>query len=155
TMRSTMALFREGIAIPPRAARPSGVRPGRVGYVVSGSLPFQLAGYSVRTQELLSGMAQTGLDPLCFTQPGFPWDRPHLISEPGPVALERTIGPVRYIHTPWPENAVDPERAVESAAEVLATQFGAHGVETVQAASNSRNGLPALLAARQVGAPFV
>jgi glycosyltransferase involved in cell wall biosynthesis len=65
------------------------------------------------------------------------------------------VGAVRYVHTPRPEHAADPETAVHAASDVLASLFREHRIETVQAASNSRNGLPALLAARKVGAPFV
>ena len=56
------------------------VERGTLGYVVSGALPFQVAGYSVRTQALLDSLPPVGIRPICFTQPGFPWDRPHLLA---------------------------------------------------------------------------
>lgn len=154
TMISTLALFRNGVTIPPRADRNAEVARGTLGYVVSGALPFQVAGYSVRTQALLDSLPAVGIRPICFTQPGFPWDRPHLLTPGQDVPLELTVGRVLYRHTPWPEQAagIGP---VETAAEALAGLFREHSIETVQAASNNRNALPALIAARVVGAKFV
>ena len=80
TMVSTLALFRKGVSIPPRADRNGRIERGTLGYVVSGALPFQVAGYSVRTQALLDSLPAVGIRPICFTQPGFPWDRPHLLA---------------------------------------------------------------------------
>jgi len=154
TMFSTLALFRKGVAIPPRAERQAGVERGTLGYVVSGALPFQLAGYSIRTQALLASLPAAGIRPICFTQPGFPWDRPHLLAPGQDVPPELTIGNVVYRHTPWPEQAA-PGATFETAAEALAGLFRGHAIETVQAASNNRNALPALMAARAVGATFV
>lgn len=48
----------------------------RAAYVASGSLPFQVAGYAVCTHQLLMGLVRTGVDCVCFTRPGYPWDRP-------------------------------------------------------------------------------
>lgn len=154
TMVSTLSLFRNGVTIPRRADRNAGVERGTLGYVVSGALPFQVAGYSVRTQALLDSLPAAGIRPVCFTQPGYPWDRPHLLAPGQDVPLELTIGSVLYRHTPWPEQAAG-RGPLETAVEALAGLFREHAIETVQAASNNRNALPALVAARAVGAPFV
>jgi len=154
TMVSTLALFRKGVSIPPRADRNGRIERGTLGYVVSGALPFQVAGYSVRTQALLESLPPVGIRPICFTQPGFPWDRPHLLAPGRDVPTESTVGRVSYRHAPLPERAAR-GAALETATDILARLFREHAIETVQAASNNLNALPALMAARSIGATFV
>ncbi|OIJ64775.1 glycosyltransferase WbuB [Streptomyces mangrovisoli] len=52
-----------------RAVRPV---PGRVLHVVTNSLPFKHAGYTVRTQKLAEAQRAAGLDPHVVTRIGFP-----------------------------------------------------------------------------------
>src|SRR6185295_15819105 len=61
TMVSTLALFKKGVTIPPRADRNAEVERGTLGYVVSGALPLQVAGYGVRTQALLDSLPAVGI----------------------------------------------------------------------------------------------
>lgn len=154
TMAATLALFTKGVAIPPRAPRSYAPEPRTLAYVASGSLPYQVAGYTVRTQALLESLPAVGIRPVCFTQPGFPWDRPHMIRSGQEVPSEFELRGIRYVHTRWPAGDDGPD-GVEAAAQVLAAAFRQRAVQTVQAASNSRNALPALIAARRVGAKFV
>lgn len=153
-MRSSASIFRTGIEIPdpPEA----GVAGKRTAYVASGSLPYQVAGYTIRTHQLVTGLVRAGVDCLCFTRPGFPWDRPRAMASGLPVPSRQAVGEVTYVHSPLPDSAHShPERTVEEASAVLERQFRSHGIGLVQAASNSRNALPALLAARRVGAKFI
>ena len=153
-MESTLVLFKEGVSIPPRIERKGRAEPGTLGYVVSGTLPFQNAGYTVRTQALLDSLQATGIRSICFAQPGFPWDRPHLLAPGQDVPMATTVGRVSYRHTPWPERGTH-RTAIDTAADRLSELFHEHAIETVQAASNSLNALPALMAARAIGAKFV
>lgn len=155
-MRSTAFLYRHGIEVPPRAERPPGSPAGRLAYVASSSLPFQVAGYTLRTQRLLEALAEAGTDTVCFTRPGYPWDRPR-ICPPGFTREPRsqTVGRIAYVHTPLPEAWREPERLIEQMSAALEEHFRAYGCDVVQAASNSRNALPALIAARRVGARFI
>lgn len=153
-MRSSAAIFRTGIEIsdPPETS----ITNERTAYVASGSLPYQVAGYTVRTHQLVTGLVRAGVDCTCFTRPGFPWDRPRAMASGLPVPSRQAVGDVTYVHSPLPDTAHShPERAVEEASAVLEHQFRSHGIGLVQAASNSRNALPALLAARRVGAKFI
>jgi len=155
TMVTTLTLFTKGLTIPQRSAGTEPAETSALAYVASGALPYQVAGYTVRTQALLESLPAAGIQPICFTQPGFPWDRPSLLSSGQDVPNETVIGNVRYVHTRWPRDDADPALGVEIAAQALADGFRQHGAGIVQAASNSRNALPALIAARRTGARFV
>jgi PEP-CTERM/exosortase A-associated glycosyltransferase len=48
--------------------------PGRVLHVVGKSLPYDQAGYTIRTQSIARAQRQTGLDPHVVSQFGFPWN---------------------------------------------------------------------------------
>lgn len=58
----------------PRSVRRAAVRPvpGRVLHLVTNSLPFRHAGYTVRTQKLAEAQRAAGLDPHVVTRIGFP-----------------------------------------------------------------------------------
>lgn len=153
-MRSSASMFRTGIEIPDPLK--TGVPGKRTAYVASGSLPYQVAGYTIRTHQLVTGLVRAGVDCICFTRPGFPWDRPRGLASGVPVPSHQAVGDVTYVHSPLPDSAGSrPERTVEEASAVLERQFRSHEIGLVQAASNSRNALPALLAARRVGAKFI
>lgn len=152
-MRSSSALFRNGLQIPPRSVAPP---PGsRIAYVASGSLPYQVVGYTTRTHDILTGLVREGVDCLCFTRPGFPWDRPRAVASGAPLTETQRVGEVTYIHTPLSRATTNPELMISEAAGLLERHFRAHGIGLVQAASNSRNALPALIAARRTGAKFI
>jgi glycosyltransferase involved in cell wall biosynthesis len=47
--------------------------PGRVLHIVGKSLPQTLAGYTIRTQSVVTAQRSVGLDPVVATKLGFPW----------------------------------------------------------------------------------
>lgn len=152
-MRSSVSLFHDGVEVPARNRFNAARLHKRVAYVASGSLPFQVVGYTVRTHQLLAALRNAGVDCMCFTRPGYPWDRPRALGNIQSVEQQRVIGSVPYVHTPM--DSLRPEDLVEGMSHVLERHFRTHGVGIVQAASNSRNALPALIAARRVGAKFI
>lgn len=154
-MRQSIAIRKNGLSIPIRRKRKIAARPGSVAYVASGSLPYQTVGYTVRTHELLTGLVNAGGDCVCFTRPGYPWDRPQNLPAGSQVPERHYIGNVHYIHTPLAEAFADPGNTIEAASRALEYQFRVHEIETVHAASNSRSALPALIAARRIGAKFI
>ncbi len=123
-------------------------------YVASSSLPYSTAGYTVRTHALLRAYRALGYKVTCYTRPGFPWDRP-LLPGASEATTESVVDDIRYVHSDVADIRHDPERLIERMAEVLRQQFVARRPRIVQAASNSRNALPALMAARSLGIPFV
>lgn len=152
-MHSSIARFRNGLAIPEPSSSPP---PGpRVAYVASGSLPFQVSGYTTRTHEIVAGLVKVGVDCICFTRPGFPWDRSRGQAIELPSSRVQKIGEATYIHTELPDASVSPGTIMEQASDALERHFRRYRVGIVHAASNSRNALPALIAARRVGAKFI
>jgi glycosyltransferase involved in cell wall biosynthesis/tetratricopeptide (TPR) repeat protein len=152
-MHSSVARFRDGVAIPAPSSSPP---PGpRVAYVASGSLPFQVSGYTTRTHEIVSGLVKAGVDCVCFTRPGFPWDRSRGQTIELDSSRVQKIGEVTYIHTELPGVSAAPGKIMEEASDALERHFRNHRIGIVHAASNSRNALPALIAARRVGAKFI
>jgi len=152
-MRSSAALFLDGVSIPEPLATPS--QGQRLAYVASGSLPYQVVGYTTRTHDILTGLGRAGVDCVCFTRPGFPWDRPRALASGQAATESHRIGEVMYVHTPLTNATAYPEQMIDEAANLLERHFRNHGIGVVQAASNSRNALPALIAARRVGAKFI
>lgn len=151
-MRSSVSMFRSGVEIPPRAR--GGAAGRRLVYVASGSLPFQIAGYTIRTHQLLKALVAAGVDTVCLTRPGYPWDRPRALAGGHPIDEQHEVDIVTYIHTQL-EGGRGAEDLVWEASDALERRFRALGAGIVQAASNSRNALPALIAARRVGARFI
>ena len=126
----------------------------KVLYVASSSLPYHYTGYTSRTHHLLRAIQAKGWSVHCITRPGYPTDRPdtkglteELIHEIDGLIYERVPGnnrrEVRYDH--YLAEAAD---KIEQIALRLKPSI-------IQAASNYEAGLPALIAARRLGIPFV
>lgn len=127
----------------------------RIAYIAASALPFHQSGYTLRTQSVCSALAAVGLDVVCLTRPGYPADRPDTLStvvsanqwEVDGVSYQAIqcrgrddLGPVEYLL-----------EAAKAYAQALAEIRPA----VVHAASNHESALPALIAARQLGLPFV
>lgn len=134
------------------AADPSGSDHGTdLCYVLSMSLPEESSGYAQRTQAVVPALAANGLNVHCVTMPGFPWHR----GKAGP-ATPQEVGTVTYhrsgsAHHPVPSGITELLQAERALLEHL------RGVRprAVMAASDHANALPALLAARSLGVPFI
>lgn len=159
-LRLAAALRRTGPMVPPRAQHgPTG--PGtRVAYVASAAQPFQVTGYTVRTHQLLSALNKAGTPATCFIRPGYPHDRARTIQAWPEGSKETqdfayTVEGVPY-QTSWvPGVDHDPEHFIQRMADRLVAHFETFQPTIVQAASNYRNALPALMAARRLGLPFI
>jgi glycosyltransferase involved in cell wall biosynthesis len=159
-LRLAAELYHKGPRIPPMGpGRPTG-QVERAAYVASSAQPFQITGYTVRTHQLLSALNAAGTPTTCFIRPGYPHDRARLIqawpeNTRNAQEFTYTIGAVPY-QTSWvPGIDHDPEDFMGRMADRLVEQFEAFQPTVVQAASNYRNALPALIAARRLGIPFI
>jgi PEP-CTERM/exosortase A-associated glycosyltransferase len=140
-------------ALGPSAARLQTLRggqvPGRVLHVVSVALPQRLAGYTVRTQNVIESQIGAGLDAQAIVRSGFPKDardRPGTTDRIGRVAYHR-VEPL-----PWtgrPDEMI--ARVVAAATEVVA-QFRP---AVLQPASNHIQARIALSLGREIGVPVV
>lgn len=169
------AELKRGFSIPPRkrptARRVSSIQQDlrlRIAYVAAGALPILSAGYSVRTHQILLALSKSDVHVTCFLRPGFPWDRPDLservtqmsqtgVFEVGATACDRHAIydhiDYRYSTTTPIEDA--PREYLAKSSAVLEGAIGIERYSIVHAASNYRNALPALLAARRLGVPFI
>jgi len=155
TIRLCNRLLSRGVDIPPMAMA-SGRRrtqKARIAYVASSILPLQTAGYTVRTHNLLRALQKAGHGVTCYARPGYPWNSSKLSGLCGSGLQTRSLDAIDYICTPIPEG--EPELLIERMSDVLAKHFRSELPDIVHAASNQRNALPALIAARQLGLPFV
>jgi len=129
------------------------VVPSSLLYVAASSMPYHTSGYTVRTHELVRAMAADGLDVTVLTRPGYPWDR---VDRKGDPAEGLTvIDGISYLHRRDPSQALPLDVYIEQAARVIADAAAEKRVAAIHAASNHVNALPALLAARSLGIPFV
>lgn len=126
---------------------------GRIAYVVSHGQSYASNGYAIRTQGIAKALNDHGLEALCFVRPGRPWE---LQQAPMQIEPETTLEGVRYIHTRWLKGEIPQGDAAHMAASVkrLVTLFRIYRPSAVLAASNWISGLPAWVAAKQLGLPF-
>lgn len=152
------ARLRDGrIALPSRAHGAAyRVEPGRVMYCVHSTPVFDSNGYSTRTRGLVDGLRENEVDVTVVSRLGYPWD---MHPEAAPAQQERTVvavGEVEYTHLPGADLNRDPlDEYILKAADAYTREARVRRPETIHAASNFRHALPALIAARRLGVPFV
>lgn len=151
-LRLAARLFKDKPRIPAVSER-KGAADIQLAYVASSSIAHQLVGYTVRTHQILTALNDIGVRAKCFVRPGYPWDRSSAVS--GTPVANHYVDGVAYAYTKILDIASDPESHVERMADALARRFQAARPSVVQAASNHRNALPALIAARRIGVPFI
>jgi glycosyltransferase involved in cell wall biosynthesis len=150
-LRLAAKLTRQSPEIPPRWRNSD--RSGGIAYVASSAPPYITSGYTVRTHQLMMGLKAAGLQATCYMRPGFPWDRPDAAERAVDAPETLRIGDVDYVSS----RVTNPskEYLIEFMTDALERRFRAHKPTVVQAASNYRNALPALVAARRIGVPFI
>jgi glycosyltransferase involved in cell wall biosynthesis/2-polyprenyl-3-methyl-5-hydroxy-6-metoxy-1,4-benzoquinol methylase len=153
-LRGWARIQQSGVAIPPRVWKTYETAPGPVLYVAASALPYHISGYTIRTQGLVEAIIGTGRQIICLTRPGYPDDRAD--------ALQRRsgdhdrVGLVTYLHASSSGrlNKVLDEY-LESASATVEKVARDVNASIIHAASNYENALPALIAARRIGIPFI
>ncbi|HVV95306.1 MAG TPA: polyhydroxyalkanoic acid system family protein, partial [Hyphomicrobiales bacterium] len=153
-IRLSHSLLTEGAKVPPVVRRQAHAR-CRVGYVAASVLPFITSGYTVRTHQLLRSARAAGIDITCYVRPGFPADRAQATALAAGQPELNLVEGVPYRLSANTGVAIDPEQYLERAATQLHGLMRRDGVTVVHAASNWRNALPAMIAARRLGVPFI
>lgn len=129
-------------------------RPGRLAYILHNSLPYSSGGYATRGHGLAQGLKEQGLDVICITRPGYPFDIPgdHIGQE---LESYDEIDGIPYyrIFSPLRSDYVG-NRYMLAAAEELKKIFIEQKVEKVLAASNHVTAIAAGIAAKDLGLPF-
>ncbi len=148
-----LRLQQQGVPIPPRGPRPADLS-GPVLYVAASAQPYHVSGYTVRTQGLLRALRDLGHDVLCLTRPGYPDDRSD--ARQARSRLVETVDGVRYECLPGPHRRKQPpDKFIDEAAAAIEARARELRSPLIHAASNHENALPALIAARRLGLPFV
>ena len=139
----------------PAQSRSIPAHPKRVLNILAFSLPYTSVGYATRSHGLAIGIKNAGWDIRPYTRPGFPYDfKPELVGQQLPEEDEidgivyrrifdfnrKEMTEVEYMHA-----------AIEHYERIIRQEEPA----VVHAASNYVTALPALIAARRLGVPFV
>lgn len=146
-----------GIPIPPRsdgAVFPP--EPERVMYCVHSTPVFNSNGYSTRTRGVAKGFQAAGADVTVVARAGYPWDHRTDGAKPRAERIARELDGIQYVHLPGSGLGKIPmDRYLIEAADAFTREALVQRPEIIQSASNYRTALPALIAARRVGVPFV
>ncbi len=123
-------------------------------YCLHQSVPHATNGYSTRSHGIAVGLQQAGWKVRATTRPGFPWDA-------GAKGLtkgyhEAQVDGVTYAAVAgWDLSKTPLDYYLAEAADHYVREAQTSGAEVIIAASNHITALPALMAARRLGLPFV
>jgi glycosyltransferase involved in cell wall biosynthesis len=122
-------------------------------YVAASALPFHVSGYTVRTHALVRALQDAGVAITATLRPGYPADRGIDLPQ---APAEHVFDGVTYVTLPSPHlRRIGLHQFLEAACDALVQHARRVRPELIHAASNHVNALPALLAARKLGLPFI
>ncbi|MDW5378852.1 DUF6270 domain-containing protein [Halomonas sp. HP20-15] len=150
-----MLRLKEGWALPPRQPN-AGLftQRHRLLYCLHQSVPHATNGYSTRSHGIAVGLKNSGWEIRATTRPGFPWDAGVAGLNKGYHQAE--VDGVTYAAIAgWNLNKTPLDYYLAQAADHYFREAQTSGAELIVAASNHITALPALLAARRLGLPFV
>jgi glycosyltransferase involved in cell wall biosynthesis len=127
---------------------------GKLCYVLNQTLPYQSEGYAIRSHSLAKAIGASGAVVVCVSRPGFPWS---FISEFKDQALPctETIEGIEYHRLREPKWWKGTHDYITKAADELEKKLLNIKPSCVMAASDFKNAMPAFLAARRLGIPFI
>lgn len=148
-------LLGKNLTIPERVASPLLPENKRsIVYVASSSMPYHVSGYTTRTHSILTALKNQGWMVTCVTRPGYPEDRDDCIVNK--VHNSVTVDGIEYISLAGPHRRRVPlDQYLEKSASILVEFLENSRPSIVQAASNYEAALPAMLASKKLGVPFV
>ncbi|CAI9406324.1 glycosyltransferase [Aestuariimicrobium sp. T2.26MG-19.2B] len=145
------------VVVPPRSPG-AAYHPerGRIMYCAHSTPAFHTNGYSTRTGGIVSALRSGGNDVTVVARAGYPWDTKTEAKHPRRKRWSRTINDVEYVHLPGPDLTRTPlDHYLLQAADAYVREARLQRPSLIHAASNHRTALPALIAARRLGLPFV
>lgn len=126
-----------------------------VAYLASTSLPYHVAGYTVRTQELVRALRTLGLDAKVLTRAGYPRSAFRARKDyPSDDIVDGVPHHRLAANVPAPRWVSSRARIARNAA-LTAEAVSVDGAAIVHAASNFVTGLAGIQAARKLGIPSV
>ena len=131
------------------------MQPKRVLNILAFSLPYTSVGYATRSHGLAIGIKNAGWDIRPYTRPGFPYDfKPELEGQELPAADE-IDGIVYHRIFDFTRKEMSEVEYMHAAIAHYERIIRAEQPQVVHAASNYVTALPALIAARRLGVPFI
>ena len=128
----------------------------RIMYCAHSTGHFNSNGYSTRTGGVVAGLKANGEDVIVVARPGYPWDSKVDVEVAANERFEREISGVTHIFNPGPSWTSDRlDYYLAEAVDVYVREAQRNRVSLIQSASNHVTALPALMAARRLGIPFV
>ena len=132
------------------------VEPRRVMYCVHQTPVYNSNGYSTRTRGVAKGLSTAAGDVVVVGRAGYPWDSKADAKKPKEIRNVVQMDDIDYVHLPGGNLNRDPfDLFVLQCADALVREARMQRPQVIQSASNFRTALPALVAARRVGVPFV
>lgn len=127
----------------------------KVAYILHNSLPYSSGGYATRGDGLIQGMMDHGLDVTVVSRPGYPLDIKDDLLEADVPLLEKIHGAeYRRILSPQ-RRGLSALEYMKKASYALENELRKVKPAVVVAASNHVTAIPAYLAAKRIGVPFV
>lgn len=156
-VKGAWLLQRNSVSIPVRS---QGIaytaEPDRIMYCVHSTPIFNSNGYSTRTRGVAKGIAAAGGDVVVVARSGYPWDSKVDRTKPQQKRFAEELDGITYVHNPGPNlNRDSLDDYINEAADAFVRESLLTRPSIIQSASNHRTALPALIAARRVGVPFV
>lgn len=150
-------LFAELPSIPPRTGTAAYTPyPDRVMYCAHSTGEYNSNGYSTRTTGLTTAIAEAGIDLFIVARPGYPWDFKVNRKLPKKTRLIREFQGVKTHFNPGVSLKDDPlDKFIQIAADIYVREAMMKRPSVIVSASNHITALPALIAARRLGVPFI
>jgi glycosyltransferase involved in cell wall biosynthesis len=140
--------------VPPRATLAFPPVAKRLCYVLHNSLPHSSGGYATRAQGMALGLTAAGSEVICLTRPGFPVElKPESTDADFPE--EEVIDGISNVRIFEPRRSGNQFAYIRAAADAIESRLRRFRPEVVVAASAYISALPALIAARRLGLPFI
>lgn len=127
----------------------------RVAYILHNSFPYSSGGYATRAFGVADGLRNHGYEVVIINRPGFPLDvKPELTASDVPE--KEVISGFEYVRTLSPiRRGMPTYEYMSKAADALQKRFEEYRPAYVVAASNHLTAIPALIAAKRLGIPFI
>ena len=151
---SAESLQAGNLSVPPRSSGAAyRVAEDRILYAVNNAPTFSSNGYATRTRGIVSALKDRGLDVTVVSRPGFPWNSGYQGKERRFVTELDDVPYVAYPHRVLKNATL--RSSLDSATDAFIREARRVRPALIHSASDHLTALPALIAARTVGVPFI
>jgi len=133
----------------------------KVMMILHNSLGVNSGGYATRAHGLLKSLKASGVDVMSYTRYAYPWDmlKGETLFNKGGVAEEEIVDGVLYKRIYGEGAMINSELSIDQYIRVSAMHYEIEAEKNeagiIHAASNFYTGFPSLIAARNLGLPFI